>query len=123
MAKFRVLLVDDEKELVTTMAERLSYRDIEADYALDGFETLVKMREKSYDVVVLDLKLPGMDGTDVLLKINKDFPGVPVLLITGHGTADDDLDKMPEGAVDYLAKPINIDVLIKKMEEAVFKHE
>jgi len=123
MAKFRVLLVDDEEELVTTMVERLKYRDIEADYALDGYETLVKMREKSYDVVVLDLKLPGMNGTDVLLKINKDYPDVPVLLITGHGTSDDRIDTPPSGAVDYLAKPINIDVLIKKMEEAVFKHE
>jgi DNA-binding NtrC family response regulator len=123
MPKFRVLLVDDEEELVTTMVERLAYRDIEADYALDGYETLVKMRDKSYDVVVLDLKLPGIDGADVLLKINRDYPDVPVLLITGHGTADNQIDKTPDGAVDYLAKPINIEVLIKKMEEAVFKHE
>lgn len=123
MAKFSVLLVDDEKELVTTMVERLGYRNIEADYALDGYETLVKMREKSYDVVVLDLKLPGMNGAEVLEKIKKDYPGIPVLLITGHGTADESIDTVPSGAVDYLAKPINIEVLIKKMEEAVFKHE
>lgn len=123
MAKFSVLLVDDEKELVTTMVERLGYRNIEADYALDGYETLVKMREKSYDVVVLDLKLPGMNGAEVLEKIKKDYPDIPVLLITGHGTADESIDTVPSGAVDYLAKPINIEVLIKKMEEAVFKHE
>jgi DNA-binding NtrC family response regulator len=123
MAKFRALLVDDEEELVTTLVERLSYRNIEAEYALEGYEALIKMRESSFDVVVLDLKLPGMNGTEVLQKINKDFPEVPVLLITGHGVAGEGSSERPEGAYDYLAKPVDIAVLIEKMEEAVSAHD
>ncbi len=119
MPKFTALLVDDEEELVTTLVERLEYRGIEAEYALDGYQALSKMREKEFQVVVLDLKLPGMDGLEVLRKINQGYPAVPVLLITGHGSPEDKMFLKPEGAADYLVKPVNLDDLIAKMEEAV----
>jgi DNA-binding response OmpR family regulator len=119
MPKFTALLVDDEEELVTTLVERLGYRGIEAEYALDGYQALSKMREKNFQVVVLDLKLPGMDGLEVLRKINQGYPAVPVLLITGHGSPGDKMFLKPEGAADYLVKPVNLDDLIAKMEEAV----
>lgn len=121
MSKFRALLVDDEEELVTTLVERLGYRDIEAEYVLDGYEALLKLREKKFDVVMLDLKLPGMDGLEVLRKINKDFPDLPVLLITGHGAPDGEPGQVPSGAAHYLVKPMNLEDVIAKMEEVVGK--
>lgn len=121
MPKFTALLIDDEEELVTALVERLGYRGIEAEYALDGYQALTKMREKKFQVVVLDLKLPGMDGLEVLRKINQGYPGVPVLLITGHGSPEDEISMKPDGAADYLVKPINLEDLIAKMEEAVGK--
>ena len=119
MDKFKALLVDDEEDLVSTLVERLGYRGIEADYALDGYAALVKMRENDFDVVILDLKLPGMDGIEILEKLKAEYPGIPVLLITGHGSPLDENKEKPEGAFDYLVKPISLDTLIAKMAEAV----
>ena len=119
MSKINVLLIDDEQELVITLVERLSFRGIEAEYALDGFEALVKMREGQYNIVVLDLKLPGMGGEEVLKRIKKDHPDLPVLLITGHGSPELEDKPIPEGAYDYLVKPVKLDVLIAKMKEAL----
>ena len=119
MDTYRVLFVDDEEELVTTIVERLEYRGIDADFALSGKKALAKMREKSYDVVVLDLKMPGMSGADVMEVIRKEHPQIPVLLITGHGSLDDEPEEKPEGAFDYLAKPINLEDLLAKIQEAL----
>jgi DNA-binding NtrC family response regulator len=118
MNRLKVLLIDDEEELVTTLVERLGYRDVDADYALDGYSALLKMRENRYDVVLLDLKLPGIGGREVLKRLHKDYPEVPVLLITGHGMMDQ-VDQNLEGAYDYLVKPAQVDDLVAKMREAV----
>jgi DNA-binding NtrC family response regulator len=119
MTEFRVLIIDDEEELVTTLVERLSYRDIDAEYSLDGYDALSKMRESKFDVVVLDLKLPGMDGLEVLRRINDSYPQVPVLLITGHGSVENGSEPAPEGVFDYLMKPVDLDDLIAKLREAL----
>lgn len=119
MSEIKVLLIDDEQELVSTLVERLSFRGIESDYALDGFEALVKMREGQFNVVVLDLKLPGMGGEEVLKRIKNEHPDVPVLLITGHGGPELENKPIPEGASDYLVKPVKLDLLIQKMKEAL----
>lgn len=119
MPRFRALLIDDEEELVSTLVERLGYRDIEGDYALDGHEALRKMKAGSFDVVVLDLKLPGMDGLEVLRQINLSYPDVPVLLITGHGSPASQIKEKPQGAYEYLVKPINLDDLILTMQNAI----
>lgn len=119
MSEFRALLIDDEEELVSTLVERLSYRGIEAEYSLDGYDALSKMRTGAFQVVVLDLKLPGMGGEEVLRQLKRDFPDVPVLLITGHGPGADGAGAVPEGAHDYLVKPVGLDTLIAKMREAI----
>jgi DNA-binding response OmpR family regulator len=121
MDKLKVLLIDDEEELVTTLVERLGYRGVEADYALDGYSALLKMRESDYDVVLLDLKLPGMGGREVLKRLSKDFPRVPVLLITGHGAVED--EEGLEDAYDYLVKPAQLDDLVTKMREAAKRND
>jgi DNA-binding NtrC family response regulator len=117
--EIRVLLVDDEEELVTALVERLGYRGVHAEFALNGAEALEVMRKSTFDVVVLDLKLPGMDGTQVLASIKKEHPEVPVLMITGHGSVVDGTEEIPDEAYAFLAKPIGIEDLIKKMQEAI----
>jgi DNA-binding NtrC family response regulator len=119
MEEFRVLFIDDEEELVTTLVERLRYRGIEAEYTLNGPDALEKLRQSDFNVVVLDLKLPGMSGADVLKNIKRDYPQLPVLMITGHGSSAEMTEDKPPGAFDYLAKPINLDDLIAKMREAM----
>ena len=119
MDKLKALLIDDEEELVTTLVERLGYRGVEADYALDGYSALLKMRECDYDVVLLDLKLPGMGGRELLKLFRKDYPRVPVLLITGHGAPDNETDVELMSAFDYLLKPVQLEDLVAKMREAV----
>jgi len=117
--RFRVLLIDDEEELVSALVERLSYRDIDAEFALTGPDGIEKMRQSRFDVVVLDLKLPGMDGTEVLSRIKGEYPEVPVLMITGHGSVADGQEEKPALAFDFLSKPINLEDLIDKMQEAI----
>jgi len=119
MARFRALLIDDEEELVSTIVERLGYRGVEAEFALTGGRALDMLRKQTYDVVVLDLKLPGMSGLEVLRNIKKEHPSIPVLLITGHGSPMNQLEEKPEEAFDFLAKPIDLESLIEKMEEAI----
>lgn len=119
MDRFRVLLIDDEEELVTALVERLGFRSIDAEYALGGMEALEKMKTAEFDVVVLDLKLPGMDGVAVLKSIKKKYPKIPVLMITGHGSVADPNETRPAEAYDFLPKPIDIEDLIDKMKEAV----
>jgi DNA-binding response OmpR family regulator len=119
MEEIKILLVDDEEELVTTLAERLGYRGIKADFCLEGYDALNKMKSGGYQAVILDLKLPGMSGTDVLRHINSEFPDVPVLLITGHGSGMDTAEPPPEGAWDYLVKPVKLDYLVQRIRAAV----
>jgi len=119
MDEYRVLFIDDEEELVSALAERLEYRGVEADYSLNGTDALKKLTEKKYDVVVLDLKLPGMSGSVVLSHIKQNYPDIPVLMITGHGSLENGVEEKPPGAYDYLAKPIELEELMEKMKEAI----
>ncbi|PKK83039.1 MAG: response regulator [candidate division Zixibacteria bacterium HGW-Zixibacteria-1] len=118
MGLFRVLLVDDEEELVTTLQERLTYRDIDAEYSLTGADAIQKMRKRRFNIVVLDLKLPGISGIETLRVLKSEFPKVPIILITGHGSPET-TDDLPKGAYEYLPKPINIDRLVAVMKEAL----
>jgi DNA-binding NtrC family response regulator len=114
----RVLFVDDEEDLVSALVERLGYRGVESEYALSAFEALEKLQKATFDVLVLDLKLPGMSGTDLLKIIRAKFPDMPVLMITGHGSPLQKPNERPEGIFDFLAKPISLDALIAKIREA-----
>ena len=119
MNRLRALLIDDEEELVSALVERLGYRDVDADYVLGGEEAFQKMRQFDYDVVVLDLKLPGMSGADVLERIRSDHPNVPVIMITGQSALEREPEDRLAGAFDCLPKPIHLDALIAKMQEAI----
>jgi len=116
---WKVLLVDDEEEFVTALAERLELRGIEASIATSGGEALKRIDADKPDLVVLDVLMPGLGGLDVLDQIRKTDPQIRVILLTGRGSAHEDDVSVPLGAFDYLIKPVNIDDLIKKMRDAL----
>ncbi len=118
MENLRVLLVDDEKELVETLAERLEIRGIDAEAVTCGDDALRLLLDYSFDVVVLDIKMPGISGLELLKLIRRQRPNTQVILITGHGTVEEGAAGMAEGAFDYVVKPIDIDTLIGKMKAA-----
>lgn len=119
MSNLRVLLVDDEEEFVTTLSERLSLRGIETEVAYNGENALAKMNQITPDIVILDVMMPGLSGLDVLKQIKEILPDIPVILLTGRGSTREGIDGMKQGAFDYLMKPVDIEDLIKKMNEAM----
>jgi len=119
MEKMRVLLVDDEEEFVSALAERLHLRGIEASTAIDGEKALEKIREDPPQVVILDVMMPGIGGHEVLRRIKREFPQVQVILLTGRGSQNEGIEGMRLGAFDYLIKPLKIEELIQKMQDAV----
>ncbi len=118
MEKIKILLVDDEKEFVETLSERIRMRDHKSDVALDGEEALKRMDDDLPDVVVLDLKMPGIDGMEVLRRIRKAYPNVQVIMLTGHGSDKDEKEARKLGAFEYLQKPVEIETLMKKIKKA-----
>jgi two-component system, OmpR family, response regulator CpxR len=117
----RYLLVDDEKEFVQTLSDRLQTRDLNSAIAYDGEEALSYIEKDEPDVMVLDLKMPGVNGMDVLRKVKKERPHVEIIILTGHGSENDKTLAMDLGAFAYLEKPVDIDVLAKTMKEAYNK--
>jgi CheY-like chemotaxis protein len=114
----KVLLVDDEKEFVLTLSERLQMRDLAPAVAYNGEEALSILKEEEPEVIVLDLKMPGIDGIEVLRKVRKEHPEVEVIILTGHGSEKDRELCMQLGAFAYLEKPVDIEELSKTMKEA-----
>ncbi len=119
MTNQKILLVDDESEFVDTLVERLKLRGYNAVSANDGATALLVVENDRPDMVVLDLKMPGLGGMDVLREIKKNNTELPVILLTGHGSTKEGIEGMQLGAFDYLVKPINIDELIQKINEAI----
>ncbi len=118
MKNMKVLLVDDEEEFVKALAERLKMRDLRSDTVLAGEDALSHVEEQEPDVMVLDLKMPGIDGMEVLRQVRKAYPNIQVIILTGHGTEKDEEEAKRLGAFDYLEKPVNLDVLVRKMKAA-----
>ena len=118
MKSMKVLLVDDEEDFVTALAERLQLRGIEAQIATDGETALTLIETAPPQVVVLDVMMPGLGGADVLKRIKAKHPQIPVILLTGHGSIREGTDGLRQGAYDYLVKPIDIEELISKMQDA-----
>jgi len=119
MTDWKILLVDDEEEFVSTVAERLRIRNIDVQVANDGEEALASIEARPPQVVVLDVMMPGMSGLEVLQNIKQNHPEIQVILLTGRGTTREGIDGMRMGACDYMVKPVQIEELIKKMSEAV----
>ena len=114
----KILLVDDEREFVKTLSERLFMRDMGSATAYDGESALDMIDEEKPDVMILDLKMPGIDGIEVLKKVKKDKPEIEVIILTGHGSEIDEKKCMELGAFAYLQKPVDIDILSKTIKKA-----
>lgn len=115
----RVLLVDDEEELVVTLAERLSLREIDADWAVSGEDALRMAAEKHYDLAVLDMKMPKMNGLQLKAELEKRFPAMHFIFLTGHGSEEDfEAGASEAGEGYYLIKPVNIQELMAKINAA-----
>jgi DNA-binding NtrC family response regulator len=118
----KVLLVDDEAPFIETLAKRLSKRDLAIVTAFSGAEALQKLdSEANIDIVVLDVKMPGMDGIETLKAIKNIHPLVEVIMLTGHATVESAIEGMRLGALDYLMKPCDIEVLMAKVQGAKSK--
>jgi len=114
-----VLLVDDEVPFVETMSKRLTKRNLNVLNAFSGQEALnVLNNEKKIDIVILDVKMPGMDGIETLQEIKKSYPLVEVIMLTGHATVENAIEGMKIGAFDYLMKPCDMGQLMIKVQEA-----
>lgn len=119
MAKCRVLLVDDEPVFLKSMSKVLGARNYEVETAENGAAALKLLAVREFDVVVLDQRMPGMDGLTTLEHIQKDFPVVPVILLTGHAEMDTAVEAMERGAVDYLLKPAAVEKLCERLQAAL----
>jgi DNA-binding NtrC family response regulator len=113
-----VMLVDDEVPFVETLSKRLGKRDLEIVAAYSGQEALEKLEATKVDVVILDVKMPGMDGIETLGRIKEAHPLVEVIMLTGHATVVTGVEGMKLGAFDYLMKPCDIELLMTKVREA-----
>ncbi|MCK5163807.1 MAG: response regulator [Desulfobacula sp.] len=122
MKQIKLLLVDDEKPFLDTITKRLEKRDLNVSAVYGGNEALAELENnKKIEVVVLDVKMPGMDGIETLVEIKKKFPLVEVIMLTGHATVETAIDGMKLGAFDYLMKPCDIETLVNKVNDAVEK--
>ena len=117
----KVLLVDDEEDFVNTLAQRLKMRELNVDVVYDGEQALSFIRKIEPDVIVLDLKMPGLSGIEALREIKKINPDIQVIVLTGHGTEKDEVEARQLGGFDFLHKPADIDVLLSKISEAYWE--
>ena len=118
MENVRVLVVDDEKDFVDLFVNRFNKRNVQASGVNSGPDALRFLQENPVDVVVLDLKMPGMDGIEVLKEIKKRHPLVEVIMLTGHGSVEAGLQGMGHGAYDFIMKPFNIEDLLVRIHKA-----
>jgi DNA-binding NtrC family response regulator len=119
----RILIVDDEEELVSTLAERLALRGFQIESATSGEEALRLVREHDFSVLIVDVKMPGIDGLELTSAIKRDAPELPVILFTGHSSVADAQHGIECGASEYVMKPVDIDVLIEKIKKAAVHRE
>lgn len=118
---YKVLLVDDERDFVQTLSERLHMRDVGAHVVYNGQEALEFAENEDFEVMVLDLKMPGIDGFETLRQVRQNHPDIEVIILTGHGNDDDRKKCLEMGAFAYLQKPADIDLLTQTMKDAYAK--
>ena len=112
----KVLLVDDERKFATMLAKRLALRGIDIDPVFTGEDAIVKAETQSYDVAILDVKMPGIGGIELERKLKELDPGMKIIFLTGHGSKTD-FETGSAAAARYLAKPIQIDELVTILRE------
>jgi DNA-binding response OmpR family regulator len=116
--KTRILLVDDEEQFVQALSERLTLRGYDVTTSLSGEDALEKLKHFNYEVVILDIAMPGLDGVTTLREIKKFKPLTEVIMLTGHATVETAIEGMKLGAADYLVKPCDTEELMAKINKA-----
>lgn len=114
----KILLVDDEQDFIETLAQRMENRGMRVSTATSAQDAIQLVNEESFDAVVLDLKMPGMDGLEALAILKKKSPNLQIILLTGHATVEKGIQAMKLGAMDLIEKPADIQVLIEKIKKA-----
>ncbi|MFH1350011.1 MAG: response regulator [Pseudomonadota bacterium] len=123
MEQMKMMLVDDEERFLSTTKKLLEKKGYDVLTATSGAEALEKVRAQNIHVVILDVKMPGMDGIDTLKEIKRLYPLVEVIMLTGHATVESAVEGLKSGATDYLVKPTEVAELILKAEEAFEKRK
>jgi DNA-binding NtrC family response regulator len=113
-----ILVVDDEKDFVEMLSLRLKDKGQFVEGVFSGRDCLAALSKNDYDIVILDIKMPGMDGIETLKEIKRQYPLIEVILLTGHGSIDTAVEGMKLGAFDYLNKPADFEELLEKLESA-----
>jgi DNA-binding NtrC family response regulator len=121
MEEMKLMLVDDEERFLSTTSKLLARKGFRVFTANSGAEALENLKRHNIHVVILDVKMPGMDGIAILKEIKRSFPLVEVVMLTGHGTVESAVEGLKSGATDFLSKPMDIDELIVKAKEAFEK--
>lgn len=121
MDRLNLLLVDDEEDFLETLLKRMKKRRVNVTGVKSGEEALERLDQDPADVVVLDVKMPGMDGIQALREIKRRYPLVEVIMLTGHANVEVAIQGMELGAFDYLMKPMDIDELLYKVQDAYKK--
>jgi len=114
----KVLLVDDEEEFVETLAERMRTRGMDVSTSNSGANALQLVKDEDFDVVVLDLKMPGVDGIEALKRIKRRRPDIQVVLLTGHATVEKGVEAIKQGALEFLEKPVDLASLTDAIHKA-----
>lgn len=118
MSDIKIMLIDDEDDLIRTLSERLAMRDLKKNTALDGDQALKIVSDKEPDIIILDLKMPGINGMEVLRKLRITFPDIRVIIQTGHGNDMDEAEARQLGVFDYLRKPVDMELLVERIKAA-----
>ncbi|HMG17046.1 MAG TPA: sigma-54 dependent transcriptional regulator [Saprospiraceae bacterium] len=117
----RILIVDDEQSIRRTLKEILEFEKYEVEEAFDGLDCLVKLKQSKYDVIILDIKMPKLDGMDALDRIIELAPDVPIIMISGHATIDTAVETVKKGAFDFISKPPDLNRLLITIRNALDK--
>ena len=118
MSRIRVLVVDDEQDFLKLIKRRLTRRNLDVDTVPSGQEALERLEREAVDVVILDVRMPGLDGIETLKEIRKRFRNTAVIMLTGHGSMQSGIEGISHGAYDYILKPFSIDDLIERIRAA-----
>ncbi len=117
----KILIVDDDKSIRKTLTNILQFEKYQVDEAADGFECIIKLKRDNFDIIILDIKMPKMDGMETLERIQKLKPDIPVVMISGHGTIDTAVEAVKKGAYDFIQKPPDLNRMLITLRNALDK--
>jgi DNA-binding NtrC family response regulator len=113
-----VLVVDDEEQFLKVFSQRLEGKGMKVDTASSGEDAMKRVKNKEFDAIILDLVMPGMGGLETLNRIKKENPDVQIIVLTGHGTIEKGVEAIKAGAVDFMEKPVDINMILERVKEA-----